>query len=111
MKHRYPQSNSQAEASNKIIINSLKKRLEAIEGRWVEELPRVLWAYCTTSKLATGETPYSLVYRTEVVIPTEVIFLTLRIRDESSNAEALISEFGSTGRKKGASSGSDGLLP
>ena len=38
----YPQGNGQAEASNKVIINGLKKRLDDAKGRWVEELPHVL---------------------------------------------------------------------
>ncbi|RVX12436.1 hypothetical protein CK203_011820 [Vitis vinifera] len=42
---RYPQSNGQAEATNKTLITALKKRLEQAKGKWVEELPGVLWAY------------------------------------------------------------------
>ena len=38
----YPQSNGQAEAINKTILNGLKKRLDGVKGRWVEELPNVL---------------------------------------------------------------------
>ncbi|RVW27770.1 Retrovirus-related Pol polyprotein from transposon 412 [Vitis vinifera] len=41
---RYPQSNGQAEATNKTLINALKKRLKQAKGKWVEELPGVLWA-------------------------------------------------------------------
>ena len=41
----YPQSNGQAEATNKAIVNGLKKRLDGAKGRWAEELPNVLWAY------------------------------------------------------------------
>ena len=44
----YPQGNEQAEASNKVIVNGLKKRLDDAKGRWVEELPHVLWAYHIT---------------------------------------------------------------
>ena len=44
----YPQSNGQAEATNKTILNGLKKRLDEAKGRWAEELPNVLWAYRTT---------------------------------------------------------------
>ena len=44
----YPQGNGQFEASNKVIVNGLKKRLDDAKGRWVEELPHVLWAYRTT---------------------------------------------------------------
>ncbi|XP_050280262.1 uncharacterized protein LOC126721249 [Quercus robur] len=38
----YPQGNGQAEAINKTIVNGLKKRLDNVKGRWVEELPHVL---------------------------------------------------------------------
>ena len=41
----YPQGNGQAEAVNKVIVNRLKKRLDDAKGRWVEELPHVLWTY------------------------------------------------------------------
>ena len=44
----YPQGNRQAEAVNKVIMNGLKKRLDDAKGRWVEELPHVLWMYQTT---------------------------------------------------------------
>ena len=41
----YRQGNGQAEATNKSIANSLKRRLDDPKGRWTEELPSVLWAY------------------------------------------------------------------
>ena len=41
----YPQSNRQAEAVNKAILNGLKRRLDGAKGNWAEELPNVLWAY------------------------------------------------------------------
>ena len=47
----YPQENGQTEAVNKIIISGLKKRLDDVKGRWVEELPHVfvdLSDYTTT---------------------------------------------------------------
>ena len=33
----YPQSNGQAEATNKAIVNGLKKRLAGTKGMWAEE--------------------------------------------------------------------------
>ena len=36
---RYPQSNGQAEASNKTLLTALKKRLDFAKGKWVKELP------------------------------------------------------------------------
>ena len=74
----YPQRNGQAKAVNKVIVNGLKKRLDNAKGRWVEELPHVLWTYRTTPRKSTGETPFSMTYGAEVVIPLENGFLTMR---------------------------------
>ncbi|KAL5540600.1 hypothetical protein UlMin_043549 [Ulmus minor] len=41
----HPQSNGQVEAVNKTIKRNLEKKLEGLKNVWVEELPRVLWAY------------------------------------------------------------------
>ena len=68
----YPQSNGQVEATNKVIVNRLKKRLDGAKGRWAEELSNILWAYRTTPRRFTRETPFSLTYGTEVVISAEV---------------------------------------
>lgn len=40
----HPETNGQAESSNKVLLNSLKKRLEVADGNWSEELPGVLRA-------------------------------------------------------------------
>ena len=61
----YPQNNGQAKATNKVIVNGLKKRLDSAKGRWVEELPNVLWAYRITPRRSIGETPFSLTYRVD----------------------------------------------
>ncbi|XP_048622714.1 uncharacterized protein LOC125591869 [Brassica napus] len=54
------------------MVNMLKKRLEGSHGKFAEELHGVLWAYRTTPNTTTGETPYSLVYGSEAIIPTEM---------------------------------------
>ena len=46
----YPQSNGKAEATNKTLLTALKKMVERAKGKWVDELPRVLWASWTTSR-------------------------------------------------------------
>ena len=74
----YPQSNGQAEATNKVIVDGLKKRLEDAKGKWVDELPHVLWAYHITPRRSMGETSFSMIYGSEAVIPTEIGFPTLR---------------------------------
>ena len=50
----------------------MKKKQENLKGGWVEELPLVLWAYRTTARTSRGETPFSLAYRVEVVVPIEI---------------------------------------
>ncbi|KAM2185678.1 hypothetical protein ACFX1Q_030655 [Malus domestica] len=74
----YPQGNSQAEKTNRTIFYCLKKKLEQRKGKWHEELPNVLRAYRTTKRKPTGESPFSLAYGTEAVIPTEVGLPTVR---------------------------------
>ncbi|XP_075095339.1 uncharacterized protein LOC142173615 [Nicotiana tabacum] len=68
-----------------------KKRLGKSKGNWPEELPGVLWAYRTTAKTATGETPFSLVYGSEALIPVEIGEPSTRftLATEESNDEEL----------------------
>ncbi|GKB53779.1 reverse transcriptase domain-containing protein [Tanacetum coccineum] len=58
---------------------------------WLEELPHVLWAHRTMIKSSNGETPFSLTYGTEAVIPAEIGMPTLRTTevDQANNNEAL----------------------
>ena len=70
----YPQGNGQAEVVNKVIVSGLKKRLDDIKGKWVEELTHVLWMYRTTPCRSTGETPFSMTYGAKAVIPLEIGF-------------------------------------
>ena len=87
----YPQGDGQAEAVNKVIVNGLKKRLDGAKGRCVEELPHVLWTYQTTPRRSTGETPFSMTYGAEAVIPLETNFPTLKTSSfcPSGNKELL----------------------
>lgn len=56
--------NGQEKVNNKIIVYSLKKRLKERRRRWAEvSVDR------NTTKNSTGQTSYSLVFRTEVAIP------------------------------------------
>lgn len=81
----YPQSNGHAKATNKTIINGLKKRLEWMKGNWPAELPNILWAYQTTPRRLTGETPFSMTYGAEVVIPAEIGLSSVRVTDFSQS--------------------------
>ena len=46
---------------------------------WAEELLNVLWAYRTIPRRSTGETPFSLTYEGEEVIPTKVSLCSARV--------------------------------
>ena len=74
----YPQGNGQAEAVNKVILSGLKKRLDDAKGKWVEELPHVLWTYRTMPRRSTGETLFLMTYRAKAVNPLESGFSTTR---------------------------------
>ncbi|XP_071688824.1 uncharacterized protein [Rutidosis leptorrhynchoides] len=83
------QANGQCEVTNRDIILGIKARLGLCRRGWIDELPNVLWAHRTTPKGATNETPFSLVYRSEAVIPAEINVPTMCIAsfDESSKLE------------------------
>uniref|UniRef100_A0A2N9GPC3 Uncharacterized protein n=1 Tax=Fagus sylvatica TaxID=28930 RepID=A0A2N9GPC3_FAGSY len=109
----YPQSNGQAEASNKTVLDGIKKRLEDAKGRWVEELPNVLWTFRTTPRRSTGETPFSLAYGSEAVIPLEIGLPTLRTSEWEPTRNDMAQSQGSrlTRRKKRTSNDQVSLLP
>ena len=90
---RYPQSNGQAEASNKTLLTALKKRLDSAKGKWVEELPGVLWAYRTTARKPTDISHFALTYEMEAVIPIEIGLPIIRTATpKSENAELVVKE-------------------
>ena len=53
-------------------MRGLKRRLEKAKGAWAEEIPRIVWAYHTTPQSSTMETPCSLVYGLDAMIPVEI---------------------------------------
>ena len=76
---------------NKVIVSGLKKKLNDAKEKWVEELSYVLWTYQTIPCRSTGETPFSMTYGVEAVIPLEIGFPTLRISSFTpSNNDGLL---------------------
>ena len=55
-----------------MLLRGLKRRLEKAKGSWAEEVPRIVWAYHTTEQSGTHETPFSLVYGCDAMIPVEI---------------------------------------
>jgi hypothetical protein len=58
----YAQANGQAEASNKVLIKIIKKRIKDNLRRWHEKLSEALWAQRTSRHGARKVTPFELVY-------------------------------------------------
>nr|GEV10557.1 reverse transcriptase domain-containing protein [Tanacetum cinerariifolium] len=75
---KHPQSNRLVERANRSLGEGIKARLGEGNKNWVEELPYVLWAHRTMIKSSHGDTPFSLTYRTEAVIPAEIGMPTYR---------------------------------
>ena len=87
----HPQSNGQAEVTIKTLKATLKTKLEDLKGKWKEYLPEVLWAYGTTCKTATRETPFALTFGTEAVAPAEIGLKSpmIELASVDQNEEAL----------------------
>ncbi|GJR46181.1 reverse transcriptase domain-containing protein [Tanacetum coccineum] len=77
--------------ANKSLGEGIKARLDERSKDWIGELLHVLWAHHTMIKSSNGETPFSLTYGTEAVIPAEIGMLTPRNAelDLTKNDEAL----------------------
>ncbi|GKU94659.1 hypothetical protein SLEP1_g8119 [Rubroshorea leprosula] len=89
----HPEANGMVESVNKAILEGIKPRLDQLKTKWVDELNNVLWAYQTTSRTATGETPYHLAFGTEAVILVEIGVPSLRISHfEPAQNERLLRE-------------------
>jgi len=104
----HPQANGQAEAANEVILNDIKRKLEAAKGLWAEQVhevsaillllkfslnllqrifttpvfftlgqnilgkKKVLWSYYTTPHSTTKETPFTMVYGVDAMLPVEI---------------------------------------
>jgi hypothetical protein len=78
----YAPPNGQAEASNKVLIKIIKKRIKDNPRRWHEKLLKALWAHRASRHGATKVTPFELVYGQESVMPVEVNLQNLRITEQ-----------------------------
>jgi hypothetical protein len=66
-----------------MILQGIKPRifnkLNKFGGRWVVELPAVLWGLRTTPSRATGRTPFFMVYDAEAILPTDLDYGAPRV--------------------------------
>ena len=78
--------NGAVEAANKNIKNIIQKMTVTYKD-WHEMLPFALHGYRTTARTSIRETPYSLVYGMEAVLPIEVQIPSLRIMKDAGLSE------------------------
>ncbi|XP_076889230.1 uncharacterized protein LOC143539927 [Bidens hawaiensis] len=58
--------------TNRTIKEGIKARLGTKRTGWIDELPHVLWAFCTHKNSSNSEMPFSLTYGTVAMIPAEI---------------------------------------
>jgi transposase InsO family protein len=68
----HPQTNGQAETSNRQLKSILNKTIEKGGKHWSKKLDRALWAYRTAFKTPIGLTPYQFVYGKACHLPVEL---------------------------------------
>ena len=63
---RHPESNGAVERMNGEILQGISKRLVGLKkGKWVDEMPKVIWSHNTKDSRATGFTPFRLLFGEE----------------------------------------------
>ena len=82
---------NKSKSKNRTLLKIIKTWLEGVKGIWPDELPSVLWAYRTTARTPTGETPFRLAYGADAIIPAEVGLTSYRVENytKDKNEEAM----------------------
>eukprot|EP00253_Pinus_taeda_P012708 PITA_12708 len=83
----YPQGNGLAESSNKSLVNIIKKLLEISKKGWHKKLINALWADRVSQKKSIGMSPFELVYGTDMVFPTSLVVLVVKLLQEEGSED------------------------
>ena len=75
----HPQGNGLAESSNKSLVNIIKKLLELNKKSWNKRLVHALWVDRITQKKSIGKSPFELVYGVDIVFPTSLAALVVKL--------------------------------
>ena len=68
----HPQTNGQAEVSNRELKKILEKTVASSRKDWASKLDDALWAYRTTFKTPIGLSPFQMVYGKSCHLPVEL---------------------------------------
>jgi transposase InsO family protein len=75
----HPESNGAVERVNRIVFLAISKTLFNLhKGKWINELPKVMWSHNTIVYRTTGFTPFRLLYSEEAMLPEEIKYQSLR---------------------------------
>ena len=74
----HPWANGQVERINGLVLDGLKKRLYDVNtkkcGKWIQELPHVVWGLRMQPSKATGQSPFFLTYGSEAILPADIMW-------------------------------------
>ena len=79
----HPQVNGQVERANRLLLAGLKPRLFDVlkdyGGKWIYELPKVVWGLHTQQSRVTGYSPFFLVCGSEAILLVDLIWNSPRV--------------------------------
>jgi len=79
----HPRANGQVEHANDMILEGLKKRIHKANnkkgGKWIFELPHVMWGLRTQPCKSTGQSPFFLIYGLEAILPADIMWQSARV--------------------------------
>jgi hypothetical protein len=85
----HPQSNREIERANGLIFSRIKKCLfDQKKGKWIDELPRVIWSHNTIASRAIGFMPFRLLFGAEAMTPEEIKNESMRVLKAKEIEEA-----------------------
>jgi transposase InsO family protein len=80
----HPHANGQVEWANGLLLVGLKPRLfdepKDYVGKWIYELPKVVWGLRIQQSRVVGYSPFFLVYGTKAILPTDLIWNSPRVK-------------------------------
>jgi hypothetical protein len=83
-------SNGAVERANRLIFSGINKCLyDQKKGKWIDELPKVIWSHNTTVSRATGFTPFRLLFGTKAMTPEEIRNESLRVQKANKSKKLM----------------------
>jgi len=68
---------------NGLVLDGLKKRLYDANskkgGKWIQELPHVVWGLRTQPSKATSQSPFFLTYGSEAILSADIMWKSPRV--------------------------------